>query len=85
MGYYINQDQYGNNLPTFGKVAALVAAGATTIESPTCFQQNLVCVVEYNTHEAAAYLYSADEMEYFKKNTNYKTFLIVPNAKELAE
>ena len=59
--------------------------GATKIDAPQTFQEDLVCVVDNGMFDAAAYLYNEAEMEYFKKHTGNKVFLIVPNAKELAK
>lgn len=56
-------------------------ATATTAE----FKPDLVCVVDNGFFAAAAYCYSQGEFEEFSKTTRPKKWLIVPNAKELAQ
>lgn len=83
MGYYLNKDMNGKNLPALGKMQALVRSGATPISGEE-FVENMVCVIDNMVFDAAAYMYSREEYEYFKKMPNVICFLIVPNAKELS-
>lgn len=85
MGYYINQNSKGDSLPVKGKLEALKNDGA--IITDASFKENLVCVVETVLFDAAAYMFSEDELDYFVNDAyNRKsTFLVYPNAKELAK
>lgn len=88
MGYYINQLPNGQDLGRVGKAEILLSKieGAKEIPPPDEWQENLVRVVDNLVHEAAAYAYSAAEMEYFKEDDGrVKKWLIVPGAKELAK
>jgi hypothetical protein len=67
MGIYLNYDSNGNELPTIGKAEALIKDGAKKIYEPEKFQKNLVCVVENGLFDAAAYAYSEEEFNYFRK------------------
>jgi len=85
MGKYINKDSKGQQLPNIGKVQALKNDGATITDSS--FKENLVCVVENSFFDAAAYMYSENELDYFVNDGSgrRKTFLVHPKAKDLAE
>ena len=85
MGYYINQIN-GKPLPPQGKCETLIENGSTQINTPTEFQDNLVCVVENGFFDAAAYAYSEKEMNEFLDPSDYrrKRWLIVPNADMLS-
>ncbi|MCK9429218.1 MAG: hypothetical protein M0R17_04380 [Candidatus Omnitrophica bacterium] len=83
MGYYINKDSKGNDLPATNKVALLIADGA--IRTDSSFKENLICVVDNFMFEAAAYIFSENECDEFKRiNDRNKTWLIHPKAKELS-
>jgi hypothetical protein len=81
MGYYINQIN-GKPLPSQGKFQSLIENGSTQINTPTEFQDNLVCVVENIWFDAAAYAYSEKEMNEFLDPSDHrrKRWLIVPYA-----
>lgn len=85
MGYYVNVDSKKNNLPVKGKVVALINDGAKIVE-PEPFVENLICVVDNNIFEAAAYCYSINERDAFLYDgTNrQKIWLTHPKAKELS-
>lgn len=84
MGYYINKNSKGETLP-HKKVDALIADGATIVDTPIEFQSNLVCVVHNPLFDAAGYAYSEREMKHFlDPDTRRRTWLIVPNAAKLS-
>lgn len=87
MGYYINQDSNGNHIGTSfsQKVTNLIADGAVKINTPTEWEEGLVCVVDNGLFAAAAYAYDEREMQAFQ-NTNGRPFqwLKFDKAKELA-
>lgn len=85
MGQYINTVK-GNDLPRHGKAQFLIQhAGAKIVPMPALFTDNIVCVVDNGAFEAAGYCYSAQELEVFAyPDGRRKTWLIVPDAKELA-
>lgn len=85
MGYYINKTSKGDELPSNGKVLALLADGAK-LTSPI-WQENLICVVENGYFDAAGYAFSEKEFEHFNSSTDQrpKTWMTHPMAKELAE
>jgi len=84
MGYYINQNSKGENLPSSGKAKALVNDGAKIVKPE--FQPNLICVVENGFFDAAGYCYSKEEFIDFNYPGDYrpKTWLTHPLAKELS-
>lgn len=84
MGYYINQNSKGEELPPKGKLKALLEDGAKIVDGKT-FQENLVCVLENPLFDAAGFAYSEKEMEQF----NYpcgrkKTWVVYDNAKTIS-
>lgn len=84
MGYYINKNSKGEDLPAHGKVAALMEDGAKSCLP--YFKPNLICVVDNGMFEAAGYCYNEDEFEVFaREDGRDKTWLVHPKAKELAE
>lgn len=85
MGYYINQIN-GKILPAKDKANFLIENGAIKVEGKLEFQENLVCVVENFLFDAAGYAYCEFEMDAFNSpyDNRKKTWLIVPNAAELA-
>lgn len=85
MGYYINKIN-GKVLPAKEKAKFLIENGATKVEGKVEFKENLVCVIENFLFDAAGYVFSESEMEEFNSpyDNRPKTWLIVPNAAELA-
>lgn len=84
MGYYIDIDSKGNPLPAKGKSKALLSDGA--IMAGAKYQENLVCVVENGSFDAAGYIYSQREFDDFNHpdDIRVKTWLIHPEAKRLS-
>lgn len=86
MGKYINEDSQGYKLGVKAKANALVLDGAEIIEAPSKFEPNLVCVVDNELFEAAAYAYCQAEMELFlKPDGRSKTWLRYPHAEKTAK
>jgi hypothetical protein len=87
MGMYINQTSNGPVGASFrDKCDALIEDGATPINPPEEFQENLVCVVNNVMFAAAAYAYSESEMIEFKRNDGRnKQWFIYDKAKEFAQ
>ena len=88
MGKYINTLPTGEALPANGKADLLLTIeGAKRIPQPFIWVEDIVCVVSNGSFEAAAYCYSPEELKAFSIGSDYrpKTWMIVPNAKELAE
>lgn len=87
MGYYINQDSKGNQMPIFGKANALLADGGI-LQDGTQFLPDLICVVDRITHEAAIFCYDQREYDYVtrsnKANDDEVTWITHPLAKELS-
>jgi hypothetical protein len=88
MGYYINQDGKGNNLPVSGKFDALVKSGDAKPAFPTPFSEipsgkALLCVVDNGVFDAVAYAYSESELRYFMQDG--RGLLWLEMDKELAE
>jgi hypothetical protein len=83
MGYYINEDSKGNLLPSKGKAEMLLNDGAEFTDAT--YKENLICVVDHGFHEAAGYMFSEGEFEYFKEIGASKQWLVHPKAKELAK
>ena len=82
MGYYINENSKGEILGNFDKAEKLIKDGAKIVKPE--FQENLICVVENPTFDAAAYAFSEQEFEYFKKDDRHKTWLVHTEAKKLS-
>lgn len=84
MGYYINQNSKGEALDPQEKAKQLIADGAEVTDAT--FKENLVCVVKNGMFDAAGYCFNEQEMKAFQDPSDYrpKTWLIVPNAKELS-
>ena len=87
MGKYINETSNGAVGASFrNKCDALVEDGATAINPPTEFQENLVCVVNNGLFAAAAYAYSESEMIEFKRNDGRtKQWFIYDKVKQFAQ
>lgn len=83
MGYYIN----GIGTSYEAKIANLKDMyDAKIIDKPTEWEENLVCVVDNGVFAAAGYAYDEREMNVFLGECGRpKTWLKVPNAKELAK
>ena len=86
MGYYINKIN-NKDLPAKNKANFLIQNGATKINEPIEFQENLVCVVENFFFDAAGYIFSQEELKAFNdpEDQRPKTWLIVPDADILSE
>jgi len=86
MGYYINQNSNGTQLPHCDKADYLLLDGAVEISPPKEFVPNLICVVENGPFDAALFCYSKDEMEVAlnPRDKRPKRWLIHPKAAELA-
>lgn len=92
MGYYINTDSKGKELPSKGKFAALIADGGTEIPtnmsggSSKGFIPDLVCIISNGAFDAAGYAY--DEREYRDMSDpndfRLKRWLTHPKAKKLS-
>lgn len=59
MGFYINQNSKGVQLPARGKAKVLLEDGAILVAPE--FQPNLVCVVSNGPFDAAGYCYNERE------------------------
>lgn len=60
MGFYINQNSKGVQLPARGKAKVLLEDGAMLVFHPK-FQPNLVCIVSNGPFDAAGYCYNERE------------------------
>ena len=81
MGYYIN----GIGSSYQEKIQNLKALGAQITDAS--YKPDLVCVVNNGPFAAAAYCYSEGEFQAFNDPTDNRprTWLVVPDAKELAK
>ena len=69
MGRYINKTSKGAiGRSATAKCDAIMADGGIEIPTPRTFSNGLVCVVDNGMFGAAAYAYSSEEMEVFKRN-----------------
>jgi hypothetical protein len=89
MGYYINKDSKGNDLPASGKFDTLVKSGDAKPAFPTPFSEipsgkALLCIVDNGMFDAVAYAYSEAELKYFLKDDG-RDKLWLEMDKELAE
>jgi hypothetical protein len=84
MGYYINKTSKGVELPNAHKADYLILDGATEVKAE--FQPNLICVIENGPFDAAGFIYSKQEFEYFTdpRDNRPKRWLVHPKAAELA-
>lgn len=82
MGYYINAPEMGNS---FAEKVQFLKDKHQATETTAEFKPDLVCVVDNFMFAAAGYCYNEAEFEEFSKTTRPKKWLIVPNAKELAQ
>lgn len=80
MGLYIN-----NIGTTFDEKVSSLKENHSAVETTNTFQENLVCVKDNVFFAAAAYCYSQAEFEEFNRQSGRKTWLTVPNVKELAQ
>ena len=88
MGRYLNKTVNGTPLPALGKVAALLADGATLYGGALkdANLDTLVCVVNNGPFEAAAWAYDAREVAEFSdpQDRRQKVWLVYPHAKALS-
>jgi hypothetical protein len=85
MGLYINKVN-GIKLPIFDKVPFLKEhAGAKVMEdTPTQWEEDLVCVVENAEFDAAVYARDQMDLDRYRNSGGRPThWLIVPGAKDL--
>lgn len=87
MGKYINELPDGTSLRSRNKAQDLLkVVGAKKIPAPEQWEENLVCVVDNDAFEAAAYAYSEGEMKQFLyPDGRPKQWMIVPDADKLAK
>jgi hypothetical protein len=88
MGKYINQNSNGKVLGSSAsdKINKLVEDGASTINTPVEWNENLVCVVDNGFFGAAGYAYDESEMNQFlSPDGRPKQWLEYIHAKEIAE
>jgi hypothetical protein len=88
MGKYINKNSNGTGLGSSAsdKINRLVEDGATTINTPVEWNENLVCVVDNGFFGAAGYAYDEKEMNQFlSPDGRPKQWLKYIHAKEIAE
>lgn len=89
MGRYLNHTPDGDLLPARGKADAILAAfpGAREIwPARREFVDDLVCVLENGSFDAAGYADSEQEMlDFARPDGRRKRWLIVPGVKELAK
>lgn len=86
MGKYINEDSKGKAFSLHNKAQMLVADGATVIDVPEKFEEDLVCVVDNGPFQAAAYAFDQKEMDLFKQpDGRIKVWLKYKHAKSLAK
>lgn len=88
MGLYINETPAGP-MPVHNKAAWLLATVPGTQQLPRApfnWVPNLVCVVDNDSFEAAAYCDSATEFDRFNdpRDPRRKWWLVVPGVKGLA-
>ena len=78
MGKYINKIEGVSIGTSFEqKVTELIVRGANTIDPPTEFQENLVCVVDNGYFAAAAWAHNEQEMKLFlRPDGRHKQWLI---------
>lgn len=68
------------------KISALEEKGGKKIDPPTDWVENLVCVVNNGPFAAAAYAFSASEMNVFlSPDGRAKQWMLVPEASTLAK
>jgi hypothetical protein len=88
MGKYINQTQNGP-LQQKHKAAELNKAGAELLfDTPTTWEEGLICVVDNGIFEAAAYVQDARDLEDFSelvRDTRPRAWLKWDRAKEFAK
>jgi hypothetical protein len=88
MGKYIEKLPDGTELPKHGKVHALLTIeGAKIINQPIEWEEDIVCVVDNYTWDAAAYAFDDIELRRFShpRDDRFRVWLKIPNAKNLAE
>lgn len=86
MGKYINHNQKMEPLPALGKFEKLIEDGATVIDKPKEWVDNLVCLCHNGPFDAAAWCYNQSEFAAFAQfDGRQKSWLIYPHAKEVAK
>lgn len=90
MGRYVNKLPDGSRLPDKGKVQALIKhASAKPIPTPKEYAEDLVCVKEFNGHDAAIFIYCKEEFDWITRanlsmnGLRMVTWLKVPDAEKL--
>jgi hypothetical protein len=86
MGYYINFNSNGTILPSKNKADYLLLDGGVEVSKPKKFVRNLICVVENATFDAAAFIYSEEELKAFSNpdDDRPKRWIIYPHAAKLS-
>jgi hypothetical protein len=89
MGRYINELPNGEKLPANGKADKLLSTveGTEELETvPEKWEEDIVCVVDNGSFEAAAYAYNESELQEFSRfDGRPKRWLKVPNAGAFAK
>lgn len=80
MGAYIN-----NIGTSFDEKVSNLKSKHNATDTTAVFQKDLVCVIDNNMFAAAAYMYNEREFNEFKEYSRRKTWLVVPNAENLAQ
>jgi len=86
MGYYINHNHNGVQLPNCNKADYLLLDGGIEIPEPHEFIENLVCVVENGPFDAALYCYNENEMNIAKDHSDRrpKRWIVYSKAAKLS-
>lgn len=92
MGFYITKLPNGEQLPLLGKEKKIFEKidGSTFISTPKEWEEGIVCVVVNGMggeFDAACYADSPQRLEHMKANLNgrFATWMLVPNAKNIAK
>jgi len=85
MGFYLDKTKNGDDLPAKGKVEAILADGGEIVDAE--YQPDLLCVIEGEIFDAAAYCYSKEEFEFFLNDGSgrKKTFIRYKDVKNYIE
>lgn len=85
MGFYINKNTKGEDIPTFGKERFLVEDGAMPILEPIGWEEGLVCIITNLKFEAAGYAFSPKELQRMKgRDGRLKSWVIYRSAAEIS-
>lgn len=88
---YLTHDSEGMQLPTTGKLEALLIDGAEEIEAPYFHMKDLVCIIHTHTNEIVYYVSSKTDFETIQNEFSLEdedievTWLLYPWAKKLAQ